>query len=188
MTLGANYPKGGDVDIRYFRSKYCYTATYVEVVIIARSYGPALTCFFLSLISAPWRQRWNCLNWVIFSSPGPHDSEVIVTRSPTTSILQVFYMYTKDAKKMWRYLKNLFSRFQRLQRLVQHRIQVFFPSRSKFLPDPSAVSSESERTRRSAAPSPEVPVNEDSMSQKWDNRDLDRFSTCHERVLRADSK
>ena len=180
--MGANYPKGGDVDIRYFRSKYCYTATDVEVVIIARSYGPALTFFFLSLISAP------CLNGVIFSSPVPHDSEVIVTRSPTTSILQVFYMYTKDAKKMWRYLKNLFSRFQRLKRLVQHRAQNFVPSRSKFLPDPSAVSSESERTRRSAAPSPEVPVNEDSMSQKGDNRDLDRFPICHERVLRADSK
>lgn len=44
--LGANYPKGGDIDIRYFRSKYCYTATDVEVVIIARSHGPARTFFF----------------------------------------------------------------------------------------------------------------------------------------------
>jgi hypothetical protein len=88
---------------------------------------------------------------------------------------------------MWRYLKNLFSRFQRLKRQLKHQIQDFFPSRSKFLPDPSAASSEPERTRRSAAPSPEVPANEDNMSQKGDSRDLDRFEICRERVLSADS-
>lgn len=38
VLVTANYPKGGDADIRYFRSKYCYIATDVKVMNITRSY------------------------------------------------------------------------------------------------------------------------------------------------------
>ena len=88
---------------------------------------------------------------------------------------------------MGRYQKNLFSRFQRLKRQLHHQLKNFFPSRSKSLPDLPAAASESERTRRSAAPSPEVSPNEDNMSQKGDNRHLGRFAICRERVLSTDS-
>jgi hypothetical protein len=57
---------------------------------------------------------------------------------------------------MGRYRKTLFSRFPRLERQLQHQFEDFFSSRSKYLPDIPATPSESERTRRSAAPSPEV--------------------------------
>jgi hypothetical protein len=88
---------------------------------------------------------------------------------------------------MWRYPKDLFSRFERLKRQLQLQLKKLFPSRSKSLPDLPAAACESESTRRSAAPSPEVSLNEDNVSQKGDNRDLGRFAICRERVLSADS-
>jgi hypothetical protein len=88
---------------------------------------------------------------------------------------------------MGRHQKKLFSRFQRLKRQLQYQLKPPFPSRSKSLPDLPTTASESERTRRSAAPSPEVSPNEDDMSQKGDNRHLGRFAIFRERVLSADS-
>jgi hypothetical protein len=88
---------------------------------------------------------------------------------------------------MGKYQKELFSRFPRLKRQLQHQLKSFFSSRSKSFPDISAAASESERTRRSAAPSPEVSPNEDNMSQKGDDRHLDRFTIRHKSALGADS-
>jgi hypothetical protein len=87
---------------------------------------------------------------------------------------------------MGKYQKELFSRFPRLKRQLQHQLKGFFSSQSKFLPDIPAAASESERTRRSAAPSPEVSPN-NNMSQKVDDRHLDRFAIRHESALGADS-
>lgn len=84
---------------------------------------------------------------------------------------------------MGRHQKMAFSRFQRLKRQLQYQLKNPFPSRSKSLPDLPTTASESERTRRSTAPSPEVSPNKDTMSQKGDNRHLGQVAICRERVL-----
>lgn len=95
-------------------------------------------------------------------------------------------LYTKSAKKMGKYQKELPSRFPRLKRQLQHQFKSFFSSRSKFLSDIPAAASESERTRRSAALSSEMSPNEDDISQNRDGKHLDRFAIGHESTLGAD--
>jgi hypothetical protein len=77
---------------------------------------------------------------------------------------------------MGRHQKKLFSRFQILKRQLQNQLKSPFSSRSKSLPNLPAAPSDSERTQRPVALSPEASPNEDNMSQKRDNTYLGRFA------------
>lgn len=67
VIVAAGYPKCGDADIKYFRSKYCYVATDVEVVYITRSYRPlpmllpATALKFFGRVEIHKRMRSHCL-------------------------------------------------------------------------------------------------------------------------------